>query len=253
MQRAQGEEEIKSIVRVFGVLEALNQADVNSVDRLHRLTKLPKPTLIRVLKTLVGLGYVFHVSRLSAGFRYRDAIVDVARPLLEDFTARHKWQISIATPDGAYMRVRFNTRHVSPFAPDQLFLNRRIGVLNTAMGLAYLAFCPHEGRDVILKLVQAADPDQAAATQHLDERLAIIRAQRYATVVRGAGDRVRSFAVPVLAADGSGAAIASLAMFYFVSTMSEREATERYLEAITGVGEAIAAALVQTPRFGAHA
>ena len=55
------------------------------------------------------------------------------------------------------------------------------------------------------------------------------------------------------AEDDSGAAIASLGMFYFVSSMSERQATERYFDAISGVGDAIAATLVQTPHVGAHA
>ena len=223
------------------------------MDRIHRLTKLPKPTLIRILGTLVHAGYVFHVSRrdgyaltekilrLSAGFRYLDAIVNIARPLLEGFTAKHKWQISIGTPDEAAMRVRFNTRHMSPFAPDQMFLNRRIGMLETGLGRAYLAYCPDSERSVILDMIKPPEPDSPSIA--VEPILADIRKRRYATIQRGPGDRVRSFAVPVFGAGETAGAVASLAMFYFGSVMTEDQATSRYLDEVYDVSHTITASL----------
>jgi IclR family mhp operon transcriptional activator len=263
----QREMDIQSIVRVLSVIETLNQRNVSSVDTIHHVTGLPKPTLVRILATLVGMGYVFHVSRrdgyaltekvlrLSAGFRYHDAIVDIARPLLEAFTAEHKWQLSIGTLETDAMRVRFNTRHLSPFAPEQLFLNKRVGMLDSALGRAYLAFCSDIERDLILKFAKAADPEHFSAPRHdeaLDRLLETIRAKRYATIERRPGNRVRSFAVPVLSAD-SGAAMGSIALFYFAGVMSEAQATERFLDELYAIGNRIADAVSDLHAHSAEA
>ena len=55
---------------------------------------------------------------LSAGLRSRDAVVQIAKPLLSAFTAAHKWPVSIATLDGDAMRVRASTVQESPFATE---------------------------------------------------------------------------------------------------------------------------------------
>jgi IclR family mhp operon transcriptional activator len=253
----QREMDIQSIVRVLSVIETLNQRNVSSIEVIHTVTGLPKPTLVRILATLVGMGYVFHVSRrdgyaltekvlrLSAGFRYHDAIVDIARPLLEAFTAEHKWQISIGTLETDAMRVRFNTRHLSPFAPEQLYLNKRVGMLDSAMGRAYLAFCPDIERDLILEFAKAAEPERFSAPSHgedLKRLMETIRAKRYATIERLPGNRVRSIAVPVLSAD-SETAMGSIALFYFAAVMTEAQAADRFLEVLYAIGKRIADAL----------
>src|ERR1700741_1717437 len=122
--------DIQSVARALGVIEALNQRRVSPLEDIHQAPGLPKPPLVRILGTLEHLGFVFHVSRrdgyaltekilrLSAGFQHSDAIVDTPRPLMEAFPARHRWQLSLATLEVDAMRVRFNTRHMSPFAPE---------------------------------------------------------------------------------------------------------------------------------------
>jgi len=250
--------DIQSVVRALNVIEALNQASVASVESIHQMTGLPKPTLIRILGTLASMGYVFHVSRrdgyaltekvvrLSAGFRHFDAIVDVARPELEAFTREHKWQLSIATPETDALRVRFNTRHMSPFAPDQRFLNRRIGILGSAMGRAYLAFCSETERKSLLKFLEANDPKLHRTPEHrrrVRDMIEKVQRQGYATIEREPGDHVRSFAVPVLPRDPSRGAIAAISMFYFSSAMSEGQATGRFREPVYEIGRRIAAAV----------
>jgi len=249
---------IQSIVRVLGVMEALNQRNVSSVDAIHTATGLPKPTLVRILTTLAGAGYIFHVSRrdgyvltekvlrLSAGFRYHDAIVDVARPLLEAFTEKHKWQLSIATLDANAMRVRFNTRHLSPFSPEHRFLNRRLGMLNSALGRAYLAYSSDIERHSILKLVEAAYPADGPrfpGAEELDRLLGTIRDRGYATAEREPGDPIRSFAVPVLAGDVRGGVLGSIALFYFASVMTESQAAGAFLDEVQAIGRQVGDAL----------
>ena len=249
---------IQSIVRVLIVMEALNRRNISSVDVLHSITGLPKPTLIRILGTLIGAGYIFHVSRrdgyvltekilrLSAGFRYHDAIVDIARPLLEAFTEEHKWQLSIATLDADAMRVRFNTRHLSPFSPEQRYLNKRLGMLNSALGRAYLAYCSDIERDSIIKLIRAAQREgdgQVRDFENFDPLIETIRTRRYAIAERQPGDPVRSFAVPILLGNAREGVLGSIALFYFGSVMTEAQATNLFLDKVYAIGQRITDAL----------
>ena len=49
---------IQSVARALALLEALNRRAWSTVDQLHRDVALPKPTVIRMLNTLIDAGYV---------------------------------------------------------------------------------------------------------------------------------------------------------------------------------------------------
>ncbi len=247
---------VQSIVRVLFVIEILNRSPVTTLDMLHDSTGIPKSTLVRLLSTLTCTGYVFHVSRregyaltekvlqLSTGFRHRDAIVDIARPVLEAFTRKHKWQVSFATLDIDAMLVRCNTRYISPFAPDQLGLNTRVGMLTSALGRVYLAYSSDFVRNTLMKMLASSENpiDQLAKDRESVEAIfKTIRKQRYATIQRLPTSPVRSFAIPVLRRS-SGDALGSIAMFYFRSAMTEAQAVEAYLKDMYEMSDAIARA-----------
>lgn len=249
---------VQSVVRAFKVVEVLNRDRVTSLETLHRTTGLPKPTLIRLLETLIDAGYAFHVSRrdgyavtenvlrLSAGVRHRDVLVDIARPLLTAFTREHKWQVSLATCETDSMLIRATTRDISPFSREEIFLNRRVGILSSALGRAYIAFCSRKEREFILKVVGASEAPDAAAARHPDvveAMIARVQRSRYATVQRSRTDPYRSFAVPILASRPAGEVLGSMVMFWYRSVMSERQATQRYLDKMYALAERIASGL----------
>ncbi|MGH7010087.1 MAG: helix-turn-helix domain-containing protein, partial [Caulobacteraceae bacterium] len=226
------ERAVQSVVRAFSVVEALNQRRVSSLHALHRTTGLPKPTLLRLLETLVEAGYAFHVSRregysltagvmrLSAGVRHRDVLVDAARLLMESFTREHKWQVSLATREGPKMVVRATTRHISPFSRETNYLERSCGILNSALGKAYFAFCPQDEREVILKLIRASaadDADLADDPEMVRSIVETVRARGYATIRRPRTNPYRSFAVPVMSGSWDGEVAAALVMFWYRS------------------------------------
>lgn len=249
---------VQSALRALNVIEALNRNRVTSLEVLHGLTGLPKSTLVRLLETLIAAGYVVRVSRrdgyaltdsvllLSAGVRHRDVLVDVARPALEAFTRKHKWQVSLATGERDCMLVRATTRDISPFAREEVFLNRRVGMLRSAVGRAYFAFCSPEERRTILKLVRTADPAQVAdvggpkAIAALVER---VRRDGYAAIVRPPADPTRSLAVPVLEAGVRDRPLGAIVMFYYHSVMSEAQAAGKYLGLLQGLADQIALGL----------
>lgn len=254
---------VQSALRVLAVIEALNQHRVTSLEVLHGLTRLPKSTLVRLLETLIAAGYVVRVSRrdgyaltdsvllLSAGVRHRDVLVDVARPALEAFTRKHKWQVSLATGERDSMLVRATTRDISPFAREEVFLNRQVGMLRSAVGRAYFAFCSPAERRTILKLVRTAHPEQveelgpARAIAAMVEK---VRRDGYAAIVRPPGDATRSIAVPVLEAGATDRPLGAIVMFYYHSVMSEAEAVRKYLGLLRALADQIALGLEEARR-----
>jgi IclR family mhp operon transcriptional activator len=247
---------VQSLDRGLAVIEAMNRSRVSSLSALHALTGLPKSSLVRLLETLIEAGYVVRVSRregyaltdavmrLSSGVRHRDLVVDVARPLMEAFTRRHKWQVSLATSETDSMLIRFSTRHISPFSREQNFVNRRVGMLQSAVGRAYFAWCSEDEREFVLNALRAAGdalarPECAA---ELEARLARVRSDGYATTERPRSDTTRSFAVPVME-PGQDGPLGALALFYYRSTMTEAQAIRRYLPLMSSLAVEISAGL----------
>jgi IclR family mhp operon transcriptional activator len=258
------DETVHSVARALTVVETLNQRQVTSLELLHRTTGVPKPTLVRLLETLIAAGYVYRVSRregyavtqnvlrLSAGLRLRDVLVDVARPLMDAFTLEHKWQISLGTQEGGRLLIRATTRHLSPFSREELFLNRPVNMLASVIGRAYFAHCSDAEREFILKMARTADLAEADTSSPEQQRAIVemTRRQRYAGDRRDRPGPYRAIAIPVMAAPPGGEILGALVIFYYVSVMSERQAAERYLAPLYALAGEIARGVAASPIGG---
>ncbi len=58
--------QVQSVTRAFELLEELNRHRVASLHALHHATGLPKPTVVRLLKTLCAMGFVVNDRRQAA-------------------------------------------------------------------------------------------------------------------------------------------------------------------------------------------
>lgn len=246
---------VQPVIRSLQILEVLNGAGSSTLAGLHDATGLPKPTLVRLLDTLIATGHVARlprrggyalterVLRLSSGFRHGDRVVEAARPFLMALTAEHKWPMGLATLDRDAMLVRLSTRHESPFATDPDWLNRRLAILVSALGRAYISFCPEEERRVLMALLRNSKSKMNAAARdgkYVDAMIDGIRRRGYATTAPMRGDPAMGLAVPVMQGDKVAA---SINMRYIGSTMSEAEAARRYLAPMQAAAAAIAAVL----------
>ncbi|MDR3497808.1 MAG: DNA-binding transcriptional regulator [Parvibaculum sp.] len=250
---------VEPVTRAFQILEALNQQTVTTLAALHNKTGLPKPTLVRLLDTLIAAGYVQRISRatgyslaervlrLSGGFRHSDRVVEASRPFLTALTAQHKWSVGLATTDGDAMIIRTGTRHESPFSTDPNYTGQRLPMLISALGRAYLAFCAEEEREAILSLLRNSSARSNAMARDegaISRLLANIRKRGFANAIPVRNDPMRGIAVPVME---NGHAVASITMRYFASMMSEDEAARRYLASMQDAAAAIAATLAVAP------
>ena len=117
-------------------------------------TGLPKATLVRLLRSLRAAGYVEQVSsalgyrvtarvgQLSAGVRFRDRVVDAAVEPMRRFTHQHRWPLYLGTLEGGAIQVRHSTIADSPLSTEPAAYYRSFPILGSALGHAWLAFCP---------------------------------------------------------------------------------------------------------------
>jgi IclR family transcriptional regulator, mhp operon transcriptional activator len=251
------------LLRGLSVLEALNRQPVSTVEHLADATGLPKPTVVRMLGHLVSAAYVQRLPRrrgymldervlaLSAGYRSPDAVVRMARPHLSAFTAEHKWPVTIATLDVDAMRNRGGTLQQSPFTTqgDHGRMSRRVPMLTSALGRAYLAFCPPDERETIVALLQASarkDDLPARDEQFLASLLGSIRRAGYAVSAPLPDDPAIGLAIPVQ--DGARV-LACITLRYLGRAISEKEVARRFLAPLRATAGAIAAAVAERDKL----
>jgi IclR family mhp operon transcriptional activator len=190
---------IRALERGLQVLHVLQGSPVASLHDLHLATRIPKPTLLRILHTFDRAGLV---SRRLADGHYRlnaatgvvrkrdqyDRVAESAAPVLIRLCQRLEWPSDLMVPAGNSMERRETSRLYSPFRAQILGqmpqVGMRVGWLMTGVGRAYLAWCPEKERQQILrKLRKSDDPVDRLAhdPKRLEAILAGVRRQGYAT------------------------------------------------------------------------
>jgi IclR family mhp operon transcriptional activator len=235
---------IEPIQRAFVVLEALNRRRSTTLTILGAETGLPRPTLVRLLHTLMALGYASRVSRetgyrltdrvlaLAGGVRFIDHLVDAAIPHMSRFTAEHRWPLYLATLSAGAMTIRYSTAPQSPMSFETAGFNRRSPLLIGALGRAWLAFCPDDERRAILR---GAGIRQGPA---LTAALQVIRHAGWAFTVPPRPTRLHGMAVPILDKDR---VVGCISIRFPRSAMSEDEVSARYGRRLQTLARAIAA------------
>jgi IclR family transcriptional regulator, mhp operon transcriptional activator len=242
---------IEPIRRAFAVLEALNRRRSTTLSVLIAETGLPRPTLVRLLQTLIELGYASRVSRqdgyrltdrvlaLAGGVRFIDHLVDAAIPHMSRFTADHGWPLYLATLGAGAMTIRHSTAPESPMSFESAGYNRQSPLLAAALGRVLLAFSPEEERRMLLRAIRVR------LTPALAVELDRIRRDGYAFTRLPRPTRIHGMAVPVIDKDR---VLGSLSMRFPRSAMNEEQAAARFAKRLAGVARSIAADVVSDER-----
>lgn len=234
---------IRSIERALRVLQEMNLQPYTSIAHLHARTGLPKPTLVRILRTLEHAGYVENdprvsgyqlsalVGSLSSGYHKEPMVVEAGRPWAVAVTRKYQWPTSISLLDRDAVVVRFSTVPDSSISPFHKTVNMRLPLITRGMGLAYLAFTPEEEFELIVGMLRASNDPEDELARHPDklQRLvAMTRERGYATRSSHVEPRNSdTIAVPVF--NDNGRVVASLGLTYFLSAFtSQADACERY-------------------------
>lgn len=232
---------VQGLVRGLSVLRALNERNYATALELSRDTGLPRATIYRLLETLIQSGYVtrgarretyqltIQVRALSDGFNDEAWLTEVASPVLEDLGQQIVWPTDIATFDRDAMIVRDTTHGSSPLSINREKAGFRPPMLESALGRAYLAWCPALERELILRTIaNSSQPDAELARDRaaVDALLGQVLQKGYGFREGGMSPKTGSIAVPVRWADR---VIACINIHYILSALTEREVADRYL------------------------
>jgi IclR family mhp operon transcriptional activator len=242
---------VAPVVRALQLLAALNHKPASSLAELHAATGLPKPTLIRLLGTLIAVGYATRISShtgyritervlaLSSGLRFIDRIVDAAVPPMSQFTQDHAWPIGLAKARDGVVSLLHSTAPQSPLLFDRVEYNMTYRLMYTAIGQAYLAFCGSEERR---RLISGLLPDPELGqlglrdARSVEAHLAGVRRRGYAVTLASRPLKMLGLAIPVR---HGRQVLACLVMRFPRSVLTPEQAAERYLEPLNATARAI--------------
>jgi IclR family mhp operon transcriptional activator len=167
---------IRGLERGLKVLQFLQSNPIASLHDLHVATRISKPSLIRILYTLEQSHLV---SRRLGDGRYRvsanltrvarrraghDRVAEAAAPVLDKLCQKISWPSDVLVPAGDYMEIAETSQTHTPFLIPISGIGSRVNWLLSAVGRAYLAFCPDSEREAILQRLAKSD--------QLEDRLA---------------------------------------------------------------------------------
>jgi IclR family mhp operon transcriptional activator len=236
-----GSSPIRAVSRAIELLQALNRQPISTVDDLHGQTGIPKPTIVRLLRTFAAKGLVCHapkhgayyltsqVESLSVGYHSVPRIVEAAAPLLDAMTRQVKWPMAVAVPDGNAVIIRYSTVPRSPLALLHSSVNMRLSMVTRALGRAFLAFCEKDELDIILKALSVSSDPQDSFARNLPavrRVLSVVRAQGYATRDPRVRPVSNTIAVPVFENER---VVATVGLTYISSALKPEQALKDHL------------------------
>ncbi len=248
-----GTKRVEALARGLAVLKAVYARPGASLHDLHGSTGVAKATLLRSLRTLQDGGFI---SRRLADGGYLPLPIsqegarwlpftEAAGPALEALNRCIAWPTDVGIRDGASMLVLESNRRLSSIRVNRQALGARPHMLWSAMGRAYLAFCPSDEREEILSALRAssAPEDRAARNRRRIERLVEetrkrgygVRDTRYG--VLDLGRPVSAIAVPVRRGER---VLACLNCVWLLDVMDEAEVVARYLAPLRAAADNIA-------------
>lgn len=175
---------VQAVIKALNVLASVNQGGLVTVRDIHARTSIPKPTVVRLLQTLVAAGYVnqdektrgYHVTsatgNLSSGFHGAPRVIEAARPVADELTRRILWPCAVCALDIDAVVVNYSTIPDSPISPFHASLGRRLSLGERALGRAYVAFCPPEERRILRDIMRASpDPENSQLSDDMFDRM----------------------------------------------------------------------------------
>ncbi|AMR80764.1 IclR family transcriptional regulator domain-containing protein [Cupriavidus nantongensis] len=219
---------IAALDRGLAVLDLVRRNGSTSLQALHEETGLPKATLLRILVTLerraliwrrIADGHYCPGSPLQGSRRQSeltDRLAQLAAPELDRLQAEVLWPSDLAIRRGNAMVLCETNRAESYFMIRRDNIGFQVNMLRSAVGRAYLAFCPEQEREKILAALRrsrrggdaiARDPAYLARSIEHTQRCGYgVRDQGfggdYDKTRAETNDRLEALAVPIMAEQG---------------------------------------------------
>lgn len=242
-------------MRALAVLASLNDRPLSHLDILNKVTGLPKPTLVRLLQTLVAAGYVARVApragyritervlSLASGVRFVDRMVGAAIAPMSAFTREYDWPLVLGKVRNGAVVVLHSTAPESHLSFERAGYNHTFPLLISALGQAYMAFCPVEERKHLIREFLAPSTSHSIAAEGMrgiEAGLMVVRRRGYAITMGPRAGRILGLAVPIQRARN---VYASLSMRFARAAFTPEQAAARYLAPLNATARSIALAV----------
>lgn len=244
---------VRSLERGLALLIAMNRRKLPSVVELARDTRLPRPTVYRLLETLNRAGFVTRsspaerfcltpkVRSLSDGFLEDDWIAEIAAPLMAQFTRELVWPAALMTFEQGRMVVRETTHEASVLSVDHGMVGRSLPMLRTAAGRCYLACCPANERRAILEMLahsRVLDDRGAREKERVSALLDAIGTKGFAIQDREINPKTTGMAIPIRV---GSRILGCLSLIWISSALTIVEAEQRLLPPLRSIAQRIEA------------
>lgn len=232
---------VESVRRAFEVLRTLNSLRIGTVGMLHRETGLPKPTVVRMLDTLIADGYVVRdnmcggyrvthkVRELDSGYDGIAQIIEASRPCSIDLTRRIKWPVGIGIFDGDAIAIHFWTGSISPWVHANTMLGHRPSLITSAMGRVYMAFCADDERDRLIASFRADPELRFGEEEETQYRALLSRVRRNGFASRAPHTEPRRNTTIAMPICYEGKVLASVTVSFFISAVPKSQIQDQII------------------------
>lgn len=233
---------VRSLRRGLDILREVNVSGGIRAGEVAQRLAIPRPTVYRLLQTLEELGYVarsssddrFRVTRQSTnlgdGYDAGILVCQHAGPVLTRLARQVVWPIDLSIYENAAMVIQETTHARSPLSIDRGMIGRRLPMMRTSSGRAYLAFSPPDEQAVIIRHLRRLDePEDRPFLEDaaLHRMIRDTRARGYG--LRHGGEfnpKTSSVAVPVCRGDHL---LGTLSLIWITSALDVTEAVSQFV------------------------
>jgi IclR family mhp operon transcriptional activator len=237
-------ETVRTLSRGVSTLKMLSETGGATCQAIAGKLGLSRPTMYRILETLVDSGLVsvedekiyrptFATRALESGLTDKAWALWAAAPVLIELQKEISWTCEIATFEDYAMVLRDSMHTQNPFRIDvRTFDDRLRSMLTSAVGRAYLAFCPAQEAELILAhLERFGDRVDAGAHVRAQTRAALlaIKEKGYAVEQRTNYPCATLIAIPIR---HDGRVLACIDIAWVSQAIQLRDGIEQLLPAL---------------------
>jgi IclR family mhp operon transcriptional activator len=155
---------IRALERGLNVMQILQTKGSATLNEIYQVSGLPRPTILRILRTLVGAGWVrrgledgfyrnsFKIEGMVNNLDATDRLAEISAPYLDALCRKASWpsDLTVFNSIGLYMELKETSRSLTPFLLNRDNIGHKINLPLSAVGRAYLAFCNKNECSIVL-------------------------------------------------------------------------------------------------------
>lgn len=185
---------IRALDRALKILQVLNQYNGLNASELSRLVKLPRPTVVRFLHTLIECGYVnrsesdefYRVSpevrNLTFGYCEEPWLTDVVRPYLEDLQRELVWPLAFLRLYDERLVIEALTDRTSAMVDRRDISGAEVPLLSSASGFLLIAMSDEADKVALMEHALRTEKEMMESLELTEEG---VRAKIEEAVVDG--------------------------------------------------------------------